>query len=664
MIKRFIRPLCWLAMTWAVGACTPSYKAAQAKFELGEYQEAIPLFEEALQKTPEGHEKGKIHFFIAESYRLSNRLGQATDAYSLALSEKYFNDKVGLYYGLALKAKGEYAKAATQLESYIRTGTDGELVKRAKMELQHLAKIDSISHQENRYVQVRNLSSVNSPASDYGAALLGGQLVFASTRRSEKTYAATGEGFADLYLAVFSQPEKPLEGDVQLTPFPPSINADGLHEASATFSPDGQTMIFARSNSGNKKESNVLDVNLYESSRRGGGWDAPVLLDFLCNEKKWDGSPAFSADGQTLYFASEREDGYGGLDLYYSKRDGRGGWSRPKNLGREINTPGNEMFPYVDAEGRLYFASDGHAGLGGLDLFVAERKEGSVTVRNLGKPFNSPADDFGLVKYASKAGFFTSSREAEGAQGGDDLYHYIDETPETHTIHYLLSGTTFLSEKDQSTVLADVRVTLKDASGKELESIVSDGSGRFSFKWELDPDKAYRIHGMRGQEYLDEEVVFTASGQTIDPNAVQAPDTTVVLTASVTLKKNEFLVLDRSEGEDAVITLNNILYDLDKWDIRPDAALELDKLVEYMKRRPNMRVELGSHTDVRGNHDYNMELSQKRAQSAVDYIVKQGIDASRIVAKGYGETDLLIENAQTEPEHQLNRRTTVKVLAK
>jgi outer membrane protein OmpA-like peptidoglycan-associated protein len=206
--------------------------------------------------------------------------------------------------------------------------------------------------------------------------------------------------------------------------------------------------------------------------------------------------------------------------------------------------------------------------------------------------------------------------------------------------------------------LPDTKVTIKDSNGKMIEEAIADGSGNFKFKQEIEAEKKYLISATRGQDYYDEEITFSTVGKGIDMEKVMAPDTTVTLTTSVTLKKNVFVVIDKGDDE---ITLENILYDLDKWAIRPDAAVELDKLIEYMQHRPKIKVELGSHTDVRGKDAYNMELSRKRAQSAVDYIVSKGINSNRIAAKGYGETDLRIKNAKNESEHQLNRRTTIRI---
>lgn len=652
-----------LLLILVMASCKPAYKTALIKFEQGEYSEAIPLFEGALNKEQKDSDKGKIHFYIAESYRLSNRLHQAADPYSQAISERYFNDKIGLYYGLALKAKGEYGSAKEQLERFTRMGSDQELVKRAKMELQSMSMVDSLSKVGNKFVTITNLEALNTEEDEFAPALMGTEaLVFSSTRGGGEVYAKEGKSFADLYYVPLNQKDAMKSDFGAAQAFDANINTKGFHEATATFSGTGNTMIFARSNSGDKNEKDIMQVNLYEAKRIKGNtsWEEPRLMSFVSSEKKWDSQPAFSADGKTLYFASAREDGYGGTDLYYATRDDNGGWSRPKNLGGDINTAGNEMYPFVDAEGKLYFSSDGHPSLGGLDLFVAVREDGVVTVSNLGKPYNSTANDFGLVRYGKEnnKGFFTSDRGIDGAKGGDDIYHFLDETPDVHIVHYFLAGITYGREDGNKSILPDVALELRDSKDTPIESAISDADGNFRFKTELEMGKNYNVYGERGKDYLEETLLFTTIDKAIDDTKVEARDTTVVLETELVLTKNEFVALEEEGGE---VNLT-ILYDLDKWDIRPDASKELDKVVEFMTKRPNLKVELGSHTDVRGTDSYNMTLSEKRAKSAVDYIVAQGIDRKRVVAKGYGETDLRVKNAKTEEEHQLNRRTTIRTL--
>jgi peptidoglycan-associated lipoprotein len=659
--------LALLFVAFAFTACKPPYQVAKAKFDLGEYEKAIPLFQEALAKSQNQQEKGKIQFYIGESFRLSNRLEKALPAYEQAIADKFVNDKILLHYALALKAKGDYDAAAKQFDLCTKSSADRDILRRAKFELLNIKQADSIANANNELVKISNMDALNTEHSEYSPAMLNGNLVFASTRRQEEIYKANGEGFADLYYFQFTDTAQ-RTGTVSA--FNKIINADAFHEASATFSADGKTMIFARSNSGEKREENIMDVNLYESRWKDGDWGAPVLMDYICNEKKWDGSPALSPDGQTLYFASEREDGYGGLDIYSSKKNTRGEWSKPRNLGKEINTPGNDMFPYVDAEGKLYFASDGHPGLGGLDLYIAERKDGVINIKNMGRPFSSPYDDFGLIKASAKTGYFTSNRD--GGKGNDDIYFFVEETPEPPKevpveevvkkdvkIRYLLAGSTYGEDDSGQKELPDVKLALSTGT-TPMEEQVSDNNGRFAFQKEVEIGKSYTITGTRGQEYLQGETVFSTAGKAFDPNKVHGTDTTIVFYTEVILKKNEYVVIDK--GEDLISIY--ILYDFDKSDIRPDAAHELDKLVDYLKQRPNLKIELGSHTDVRGSDEYNQKLSEKRAESAVAYIVSQGIEKNRIVAKGYGETDLLNKVAKTEADHQANRRTTVRVLGR
>lgn len=645
-----------LLLALAVFACKPAYQSALEKIELGEYNTAIPMLESALAKANQEHEKGKIHFYIGECYRMSNRLPEAVDHYEKALANKHYEDKLAFYYGYALKATGKYEEAKKQFSGFTKTGSDYALVQRAKKEILNMPAVDSLS-QPNEYVTLTNLEGVNTDAAEYSPTMYKDKLVFSSTRRKEKVFESTGGGFADLYMFEFEDKEK---GTGTATPFNKSINTDGFHEASAAFSKDGMTMVFARSNSGAKGEKDIVDVNLFISKFEDGDWSAPKLLTDVTQTKSWDGCPAFSADGKTLYFASDRSGGYGGIDLYSSKMNDRGDWGRPRNMGRTINTPGNEMFPYVSEEGKLYFSSDGHPGLGGLDLFEAERAAGVITIKNLGAPYNSSSDDFGMIATGEKTGYFVSNRASDNAKGDDDIYAFIDKTPEIKIIHYFLEGITYQkAENGSTTELPDVKLQLKDANGEVIDETVSGPNGKFKFTKEIAIDADFEIEGIKNPEHFYKgTTVFSSKGKAVDPESFEEKEKDFTFSTEVTLGEipKVIEVLEKT-GEASF----EILYDLDKFDIRPDAATILDKVVEYMQNNDHV-FELGSHTDAQGDFDYNQELSEKRAKAAVDYIVSKGIAPERLVAKGYGETDLKIKNARTPQEHQENRRTTLKKL--
>ena len=390
------------------------------------------------------------------------------------------------------------------------------------------------------------------------------------------------------------------------------------------------------------------EVNLFFTRFRNGKWSEPVPLSINVADA-WDSTPAFSPDGTTLYFSSTRPGGYGGADLYQAKINRRGRWVDVRNLGPEINSAGDDVFPYVSRDGSLYFSSDGHAGFGKLDMFRAVREGGHVTIENLGKPMNSSADDFGLYQFNLTKGFFTSNRR--GGKGDDDIYTFINDDPDLKVVNYFLTGTTVTTDDaGQEIILPNTKVSLTTDNGEVLDEAFTSADGTFNFR--VYPEEHYDLIGEK-TDYFTVRKDFTTIGKTVDKSTLTEFITDVNFETKIMMDP---IVLEKA------IVLDNIYYDLDKYDIRPDAALVLDSLVQIMNDNPEIYIELGSHTDDRAPDDYNLRLSLQRAQSAVSYIINEGIEAKRITAKGYGETQLIIKNAQTEDQHQRNRRTEFKVL--
>ncbi|MEQ9304983.1 MAG: OmpA family protein, partial [Marinoscillum sp.] len=363
----------------------------------------------------------------------------------------------------------------------------------------------------------------------------------------------------------------------------------------------------------------------------------------------WDSTPALSPDGGTLYFSSTREGGYGGADIYSAQLNRRGRWVDVQNLGPQVNTPGEEMFPFVSEDGRLYFSSNGHPGFGNLDLFVATRRRGKITVENLGQPMNSSSDDFAMYQFDLTRGFFSSNRP--GGKGDDDIYTFVNEDPDLKVVNYYVVGTTYTTDDaGEKIILPNTKVELVAEDGEIVNESFTTEDGKFKFR--VYAEENYNLIGEK-TDYFTTRKVFTTLGKSVDRTTLKDFITNVTFSTEI--------MMDRIVLEKAIV-LNNIYYDLDKWDIRPDAAKVLDSLVLIMKDNPDIFIELGSHTDARAPDDYNMELSQKRAKSAVDYIISNGVRTDRIVARGYGETQLIIQNATTEEQHQRNRRTEFKVL--
>ncbi|HNP18360.1 MAG TPA: OmpA family protein [Fulvivirga sp.] len=625
-----------------VASCSINKKANKA-FELGRFQNTIDMYNKVLEKNPNDAE---ANFYVADSYRQSNRMFESAPYYERAILNGVKNDSIQLYYAFALKSRGQYDQAKQQLEQYLKTVTDEKLSARASEEFDNLNHLEELKEKKN-YFKVKNLKAINSPAAEYAPVYSDGEFYFTSSRGVNRIYLATGTPFTNIYKA---QTKGARVDSTTIESISDLINNENMNEGSLTFSPDGKTIVFARGNSGKRK--GTADVNLFMAILRNGQWIAPRMLN-INNPGYWDSTPAFSRDGRTLYFASNRPGGYGGVDLYYAKRNARGRFYKVTNLGPEINTTGDEMFPYVADDGNLYFSSTGHPGFGGLDLFVARRNNGVTTVENLGTPINSNADDFGMFLFKADRGFFTSNRD--GGAGDDDIYTFVNEDPDLKVVNYFLQGVTMThNDKGALEILPDVTVKLLDFSGKELDEVVTEADGKFLFR--VYEHERYNMVGTKKggkDQYLITRQPFTTIGKSVDH---------LTLTELVTdIKFDTVMVLEKLI-KDKIFVLENIYYDLDKYDIRDDAALELDKLVTILKDNPDIKIELSSHTDDRQTEQYNLKLSERRAQAAVDYIVSQGINRTRLVARGYGESKLIIQNATTEEQHQVNRRTEFKIL--
>lgn len=619
-------------------------KKAKKVFERGYFQSSIEMYEKILDKEPNN---GEINYMVGEAYRQSNRIHKALPYYEKAIQNGVKNDSVQLFYALAQEAQGQYEEARTTLDNYLKAEHDERYTTWAEHEYSNTQNIDELRKVENFY-RVRNLSLINSGVAEYSPVYNDGELFYTSNRPGDsKEFGGTGTPFTNIYRV------KTNGANVDTTTIAllgGDINNPDINEGSLTFSPDGKRMVFARGNNGKRKST--ADVNLYITTNRRGSWSEPRMLN-INNPGYWDSTPAFSRDGRTLYFASNRPGGYGGTDIYSARMNARGRFYQVKNLGPEINTPGNEMFPYVSDDGFLYFSSDGHLGFGLLDLFVARRQNGRITVENLGEPMNSSADDFGIFLFRADRGFFSSNRE--GGEGDDDIYTFVNQDPNLKIVNYYLQGITMTRDnKGELLILPNVNVQLLDYNKEVLDETLTGDDGKFLFR--VYEHEHYNLVGEKvggDAQYLITREEFSTVGKSIDR------DTLTDLVTDV--KFDTILVLEKIE-KDKIFVLENIYYDLDKADIREDAALELDKLVTILNDNPELKIELSSHTDDRAPDDYNMRLSERRARSAVEYLISQGISQNRLEAKGYGETKLIIPNAKTEEEHQVNRRTEFKIL--
>ncbi|WP_339791123.1 OmpA family protein [uncultured Imperialibacter sp.] len=621
-----------------LAGCSVS-KKAEKSYANAEYDVAINQYQTLVKKNPRDPD---LNYRLAEAYKKSNKIGQGMPYYRAAIQNGIDDEMAWFDYAQALKAVGKYEDAKDALNDYLLKASTPSIKKLAEDDLASLEKLDLLKDRES-YYRVKNLETVNTPAAEYSPVYNKGDLYFTSNRDGGKVYKATGTGFTDIYSV------KTRGAVVDLTSLKaldPIINDPGVNEGSVAFSPDGYTMIFAKGNTG--KSSDAEQINLFFTRYRNGRWSTPRPVN-VNEPSSWDSSPAMSPDGTTLYWASDRPGGLGGSDIYSATLNNRGRWVDIRNLGPEINTAGDEAFPYMAEDGSLYFSSNGHPGLGSMDIFVAKRQGGAMRVDNLGAPVNSEGDDFGLFLFNPTRGFFSSNRP--GGKGDDDIYTFVNDDPNLKIINFHLAGTTVtpgVTGTDE--ILGNTKVRLLDEKDDKLISETFTGDDG-SFNFQVFGEENYYLVAEK-PDYFTTRIDFSTVGKTPDRSTLTELITNVTFETKIRLEK---IIMQKP------IVLENIYYDLDKDDIRADAALELDKLAQLMRDNPEIEIELASHTDDRAPDDYNLDLSDRRARSAVRYLVSQGINASRMVARGYGETQLIIKEAQTEEEHQVNRRTEFKV---
>ncbi len=641
-----------LLLQSCVNRATRDYNKAIKKQALGYNDEAIALYKKSIEK---GGSKAKLNYLIAENYRTTNRLPDAAHFYAEAIRAKSREDKLNFYYAQALKSMGNYEESRVAFEKYAKNGLNKAFKKQAESEAKFMREIRPLLNKETFYNVKNGGEYINTEGPEYGPTVSkDGDIVFTAAN-TQTTYKAIGTGFTDIYTF---KPDNNVEGTGIKKEFESKINNNSTHEACAAISPDGTLIVFVRSNDGRRK--GAVDTDLFFTEMRDGEWTKPAIMP-ISESRSWESTPAFSNDGKTLYFASNKRGGNGGIDLYKSTLSDSG-WVKPENLGPKINTYGNEMFPYIRKDGKLFFSSDGHPGLGGLDIFVTlddsttfdstKTEEGTV---NLGPPMNTSADDFGIsYKDDLKGGYFSSNRV--GGKGDDDIYEFwLGAKPRRPTYKNVIS---FLkinvvskaTENEAVKQLDSAYVELEFESGEDFEDSLSANGGIVSFL--IDTNSTYIIKSQK-KGFFTTNVTFRTKDNKFTEEIISDTLTKRYYNATVELEKVEV-------GKE--IVLKNIFYDYNKSNIRPEAEPDLLLLIEFLKNNPGVIVELGSHTDSRGNDEYNMKLSQARAQSAVNYILANAVTPERIKAVGYGEIRHIIQEATTEEEHQQNRRTEFKII--
>jgi len=622
-------------------------KKADFYFDKMWYAEAAALYEDALNKGEKNYSYDIIQK-AADSYYFNTDMEQAHKWYSILYDEygKEMSADNVFKYAHSLKGTGKYARSKKLMRLYKKKMENGEVLSlEDTTPLPNEVVLDNILNTGGDY-DIKNLA-INTEYSDFSPMFLDStQVVFASAKDSSflntRRYKWNDQPYLDLYVAKINEESKDLKDAIK---FSKKLNTK-YHEASVTFSPDNETMYFTRNNYGKKLKRDKNGVNhlkIYMSKKIGDEWTDAVEVPFNSDNYS-TGHPALSPDGKQLYFVSDMPGSIGQTDIFVVDVLENNTFSDPRNLGPDINTERKEMFPFINDQ-KLYFSSDGHTGLGGLDVYEVAytEKEGFEEVKNLGQPINSNRDDFSyIVNEENQKGFFASNR-TEG-KGDDDIYSFerldLEKIPANANA---IAGV--VTELITGDIMPQQLVELLDENGIKLKEMVSGDDGSFIFE-DLEADTKYTIRATK-DEYFDNVQEVTAVEN----------DTVNVLVAMKKLK--EMIAVE--EGIKKLKT-EMIYFDFDKSYIRQDASEELDKLVEVMNEYPNMVIKIESHTDSRGKRAYNKYLSDNRAKSTRAYIISQGIAPERIEsAIGFGEERLINECdgsvACTEEAHYLNRRS-------
>jgi outer membrane protein OmpA-like peptidoglycan-associated protein len=616
-------------------------KRADEYFNKMWYAKASYFYEQALQ------DNSNYSFEVLEKAGDANyfntNMEQAYKWYTM-LYEEYAEEMSAdnvFKYAHSLKGNGKYARSKRLMRLYnkklLSVSETPSIVEKDEMVL------DEILNAPQKF-EILNLS-VNSEYSDFAPMFHNeNDVVFASANDSSflttRSYKWNNQPYLDLYIGQLNEESSDIKNAIK---FSKQINTK-YHEAAVTFSPDNTTMYFTRNNYGKKLKRDSKGINhlkIYRAQKVDDEWTEATELAFNSDSYS-TGHPALSKDGKKLYFVSDMPGSIGDSDIFVVDVLEDGSFSSPKNLGPEINTEQKEMFPFINGD-KLYFSSNGHTGLGGLDIYEAifDKKNGFSEVKNLGIPINSNKDDFSyIINEETKKGFFASNRE--GGKGFDDIYSFTHLIAEEITTNAIAGVVT---ELVTSHVMPKALIQLLDENNVKLKEIETGKDGRFIFE-DLDAGTKYIIKTDKEVFFVNELEVTTTENDTIH--------------VDIAMKKLKEMIA----VEDGIRTLKIeiIHFDFDKSYIRPDAIRELDKLIEVMTDYPNMVIKIESHTDSRGSEVYNDYLSNNRAKATKKYIISQGIDANRIEsAIGYGEQQLLNECIDkincSEEKHYLNRRS-------
>jgi outer membrane protein OmpA-like peptidoglycan-associated protein len=617
--------------------------SADKKYDNYSYIDAIKTYERVAEKGYKSvdmfQKLGNSYYFNADLEQSAKWYGELFAMTSEVQPVYYFR------YSQSLKAIGENDKANEMLKKFSELSGDDS---RGDLFLNNVNYLDAIKNNSGRYT-VEN-AGINSKYSDYGTAVTLNKIVFTSARDTgslgQRKHTWTDQHFTDLYVADLDEEMNPGVVDK----FDKTVQSK-FHEATPTFTKDGKTMYFTRNNylegKKGKNANKVTLIKIYKASLENDQWVNITELAFDSDNYS-TAHPSLSPDEKTLYFASDMPGTLGQSDLFKVEINEDGTFGTPINLGTTINTEGRESFPFVNDENEIYFASDGRPGIGGLDIFVSKINEDGTfnKVENVGSDVNSSKDDFGYwIDTKSRKGFFTSNRD--GGQGYDDIYKFLEL--KKLTCEQELYGK--VTDLDTKQALPDAKVSLFDNRFNSIAEVMSDSNGDYSF--EVECGKTYNVRAAKVDYTTTEEKITTgkANGKT---------------ELNIALEKEQCKV---AVGDDLGICfgIKMIYFDLDKSNIRKEAAFDLEKILDVLIQYPTMKLDIRSHTDSRASFKYNEDLSDRRAKSTISWLVKNGVTPDRLTGKGYGETQLVNKCSDdvdcTEAEHQMNRRSEFIITA-
>lgn len=669
MRSKLISGILFLILMIGMSSCgvNARIRKADRKYAIGEYYEASEMYRQVYRRIPSKDRalRASVAFKQAESQRILNN-SRAAAAYKNAIKYHYPDSIMYLHYAQVLQYQGKYKEAIKQYDIYLEAHPQDYVAMAGKY---GCTQAETWKKQASRYKIALAKEFNEKRTSNFAPAFLtedGDALVFTSNRQERstdkkkkiRTSPVTGVATFNLYSTrknaagewedimlcegLYQEPESQEDGEQ---------NKTGTAELGVCcFSPDGKTMYFTYSCPVNGQD---LGAKIYTSTRASGEWGEGQELRLFADSSITVGHPALNAHGDTLYFVSDAPGGYGGKDIYMAILDGSN-WGEIQNLGPQINTADDELFPHYRADGRLYFSSKGHPGVGGLDIFYAVRRDSVWDLFNMGAPFNSSNDDFGITfAGTSENGFFSSNRGQK--RGYDQIYSFT-----LPAMEFIVEGT-ILDTKGEA--IADATIRLVGDDGTNVKAQVRrDGT----YRLKLNKDTRYAMLAT-ARGYLNAQQQMSTQG----------------LNDSHTYKYNFTLPLISKP-----VKMTNIFYEFGKWTLTSNSEQGLNELVKLLNDNPNITIELAAHTDMVGNNDANKQLSLRRAQSVVDYLIQHGIKADRLTPVGYGEEkpvvvdeelhkqytflpkDQLLDEAfistlpadKQEICHSLNRRTEFRVL--